>query len=65
MIHVFSPNYIKAHPETGAINIFGQRSDLLVGTMESVEGAYGKLSLNMVEYIAANYPHVDFISRPS
>jgi len=62
VIDVLSPSYISAHPNTGAINIFGQRSQLLVGTMELVEGDYGKLLMNMVEYIAANYPKVNSIS---
>ncbi len=62
VIDVFSPNYILAHPGTAAINALGQRNPNLVGTMELVNGEYGKLLLEQVQYIAANYPHVDSIS---
>lgn len=62
VIDVLSPNYILAHPDTAAINALGQRSQDLVGTMELVNGNYGKLLLSMVEYIAANYPQVNSIS---
>jgi hypothetical protein len=62
VIDVLSPKYILAHPDAAAINVFGQRSQLLVGTMELVEGEYGRLLLDMVENIAANYPRVNSIS---
>ena len=62
VIDVLSPNYIAAHPGTAAINALGQPNPNLVGTMELVNGNYGKYLLQMVEYIAANYPKVDSIS---
>jgi hypothetical protein len=61
VIDVFSPNYILSHPGTAAINASGQPSPNLVSTAELVNGAYGKLLLDLVAYIAANYP-VDSIS---
>lgn len=62
VIDVLSPNYILAHPDAAAINVFGQRSQLLVGTMELVEGDYGRLLMDMVTNIAANYPRINSIS---
>lgn len=62
VIDVFSPNYLKANPDKAAINALGQRNPNLVGTMELVEGNYGKLLLQMVDYIATNYPNVNSIS---
>ncbi len=62
VIDVFSPFYILAHPDTASINALGQRNPNLVGTMDLVEGEYGQLLLNMVDYIAANYPKVNSIS---
>ena len=41
VIDVLSPGYIRSHPDTAAVNVFGQRSSLRVGTMEMVEGEYG------------------------
>jgi len=62
VIDVFSPNYLKANPDKAAINALGQRNPNLVETMELVEGNYGKLLLQMVDYIATNYPNVNSIS---
>jgi hypothetical protein len=62
VIDVLSPSYIQAHPGTAAINALGQINPNLVGTMELVNGAYGQLLLQQVQYIAANYPHVNSIS---
>lgn len=62
VIDVYSPNYIAAHPEKAAVNVLGQRSPNLVSTAELVNGEFGKKLLDMVEYIAANYPNVDSIS---
>ncbi len=61
VIDVLSPNYILAHPGSAAINAAGQPSTDLVSTAELVNGDYGKQLLDMVDYIAANYP-VDSIS---
>jgi hypothetical protein len=62
VIDVFSPNYIAAHPDTAAINALGQRNPDLVGTMDLVNGEYGQLLLQQVQYIAAHYPKVNSIS---
>jgi hypothetical protein len=62
VIDVFSPNYIAAHPEKAAINVLGQPSPNLVSTAELVNGDFGRKLLEMVGYIAANYPYVDSIS---
>jgi hypothetical protein len=61
VIDVLSPNYILAHPGSAAINASGRASTDLVSTNELVNGNYGRLLLDMVGYIAANYP-VDSIS---
>jgi hypothetical protein len=61
-LDVLSPNYILAHPAAAAVNASGGRSSEIVGTMELVSGAYGKLLLEAVTYIARNYPDVNSIS---
>ena len=62
VIDVYAPNYILAHPEKAAINVLGQPSPNLVSTAELVNGAFGQKLLDMVQYIAVNYPNVDSIS---
>jgi hypothetical protein len=62
VIDVFAPNYIRSHPEKAAVSWLGVRSQNLVSTMELVEGDFGKLLVDMVFYIAVNYPNVDSIS---
>jgi len=62
VIDVFSPNYITSNPDKAAINVLGERSPNLVSTAELVHGAFGQMLLDMVGYIAANYPNVDSIS---
>ena len=61
VVDVFSPNYILANPSKGVINALGQPDPNLVSTSELVNGAYGQRLLDMIQYIAANYPHVDSI----
>jgi hypothetical protein len=61
-LDILSPNYIKAHPSAAAINASGGKSTDIVGTMELVNGAYGKLLLAAVTYIAKNYANVNSIS---
>jgi len=61
-LDILSPNYIKAHPAAAAINASGGKSTDIVGTMELVNGAYGKLLLAAVTYIAKNYANVNSIS---
>ena len=62
VIDVYAPNYIAAHPDKAAINVLGQPSPNLVSTAELVNGQFGQKLLDMVQYIAANYPNVDSIS---
>jgi hypothetical protein len=61
VVDVFAPNFIQAHPEKAAISFLGQPSQNLVSTTELVSGEFGQQLLDMIEYIAANYP-VDSIS---
>ncbi|MGD0003637.1 MAG: hypothetical protein ABSE06_05340 [Anaerolineaceae bacterium] len=61
-LDILSPNYIKAHPSAAAINSSGGKSTDIVGTMELVNGNYGKLLLAAVTYIAKNYSNVNSIS---
>jgi hypothetical protein len=61
VVDVFAPNYILAHPDTAAISVDGVHSTNLVSTSELVHGAFGQQLLDMIDYIAANYP-VDSIS---
>jgi hypothetical protein len=62
IIDTLAPGYIKAHPEQAAVTFDGRTNPNLVGTMDLVEGPFGQMLLDMVEYIAANYPEVDSIS---
>jgi hypothetical protein len=60
-VDALSPVYIKQNPQAAAISWDGKPSTQLVSTMQVVQGKYGQLLLQMIEYIAANYP-VDSIS---
>ena len=61
VVDVFAPNYILANPNKAAINALGVPDPNLVSTAELVNGSFGQQLLDMVQYIAANYPHVDSI----
>jgi hypothetical protein len=61
VIDAYAPTYIRAHPEKAAISFVGQPSPYLVSTTELTNGEFGQQLLEMVDYIAANYP-VDSIS---
>jgi cell division septation protein DedD len=61
VVDVFAPNTILANPSKAAINALGQPDPNLVSTSELVNGAFGQQLLDMVQYIAANYPYVDSI----
>lgn len=61
VVDVFAPNYILEHPDKAAISVDGERSQNLVSFTELVHGEFGQKLLDMIEYIAANYP-VDSIS---
>jgi hypothetical protein len=60
-VDALSPLYIKQNPQAAAISWDGKPSPQLVSTMQVVHGQYGQLLLQMIQYIAANYP-VDSIS---
>ena len=60
-VDALSPIYIKQNPQAAAISWDGKPSTQLVSTMQVVQGQYGQLLLQMIQYIAANYP-VDSIS---
>ena len=60
-VDALSPLYIKQNPQAAAISWDGKPSSELVSTMQVAQGQYGKLLLQMIQYIAANYP-VDSIS---
>lgn len=61
VVDVFAARYLQAHPEAAAITADGKPSQYLVSTTQLVEGEFGKDLLEMLDYIAANYP-VDSIS---
>ncbi len=61
VVDVYAPRYIESNPQTATISWLGQPSLYLVNTMDLVDGEFGKLLLDMIEAIAANYP-VDSIS---
>jgi hypothetical protein len=56
VVDVLAPLYIQAHPEEAAISWTGIPSKNLVGTIELVEGNFGRQLLDMIQAIAANYP---------
>ena len=60
-VDALSPVYIKQNPQSAAISWDGKPSTQLVSTMQVVQGQYGQLLLQMIQYIAENYP-VDSIS---
>ncbi len=60
-VDALSPVYIKQHPQAAAVAWDGKPSPQLVSTMQVVQGPYGQMLLQMIEYIAKNYP-VDSIS---
>ncbi len=60
-VDALSPIYIRQNPQAAAISWDGKPSTQLVSTMQVVKGQYGQQLLQMIEYIAANYP-VDSIS---
>lgn len=60
-IDIYGPKYIKEHPGTAAIAFDGRVHDEQVSFTELVEGNYGKIILDMIEYICKNYK-VDIIN---
>ena len=56
VVDVLAPRYIQEHPEAAAITWIGKPSPNLVGTMELVDGEFGRELLDMITVISANYP---------
>ncbi len=56
VVDMLAPLYLKSHPEEAAISYTGVASNNLVSTMDLVEGDFGQDALDMIEFIAANYP---------
>ncbi|MFQ5586804.1 MAG: glycosyltransferase [Thermodesulfobacteriota bacterium] len=61
IVDLYAPAYIREHPETASVRYDGLISPEQVGFIDTVEGEYGRLIIEMVEYIARNYP-VDIIN---
>jgi cellulose synthase/poly-beta-1,6-N-acetylglucosamine synthase-like glycosyltransferase len=61
MIDLFAPAYISKHPQAASVRFDGVTSTDQVGLVELTQGDYGRKLLEMVEYLAANYP-IDIIS---
>jgi hypothetical protein len=56
VVDMLAPRYLKSHPEEAAISYTGVASNNLVSTMDLVEGDFGQDALDMIGFIAANYP---------
>jgi len=56
IVDMFSPRYIKEHPEVAAANFVGEKSTEEICLTELAHGEFGKQMLDMLEYIAKNYP---------
>ncbi len=54
-IDAFGPKYISEHPGTRAIGFDGKPHDEQVAFFELVDGGYGDLIVEMIEYLAKNY----------
>ncbi|MBI5048294.1 MAG: glycosyltransferase family 2 protein [Deltaproteobacteria bacterium] len=60
-IDIFGPEYLKKYPGAAAVGFDGKQHGEQLGFMEIVEGEYGKLILEMIEYLCKNYT-VDIIN---
>lgn len=56
VVDVLAPRYVAAHPEAAAISWRGVHSKGLVSTSQLVNGEFGTLLVEMVDYITARYP---------
>jgi hypothetical protein len=56
VVDMLAPRYLQIHSDEAAVSYTGIASDNLVSTMDLVEGNFGQDALDMVEFIAANYP---------
>src|SRR5271157_496378 len=55
VVDVLAPRYVAAHPEAAAVSWRGVRSTGLVSTTQLVDGEFGTMLVEMVDYIAAHY----------
>ncbi|HAO93692.1 MAG: hypothetical protein A2X99_06355 [Deltaproteobacteria bacterium GWB2_55_19] len=55
-IDIYGPAYIEKHPGAAAVGFDGKANTEQLGFMELTEGEWGRLVLDMVEYLAKNYP---------
>ncbi len=61
IIDLFAPKYIEEHPSSAAIGYDGSVSPEQVSFAELVRGEYGRLLIELIEYICKNYT-VDIIN---
>lgn len=61
IVDVFVGRYLEEHPEVAARSVTGEASSFQVSIHELVDGAFGQQLLELITYIAANYP-VDSIA---
>lgn len=54
-IDIYGPNYIKNNPDAAAVSYDGQKNTEQLAFMEIMEGDYGKLILEMIEYLCKKY----------
>ncbi len=55
-IDLYAPKWIETHPGTAAVQVNGAPHPEQVSLAELCEGEFGKLVLEMVEYLSAHYP---------
>ncbi len=56
IIDIYAPKYIRKNIEAAAVRFDGEKSDMQVSLTELVDGEYGKMALEMIEYVSRNYP---------
>lgn len=55
-IDLYAPGWIRAHPGTAAVQADGTPHPEQVSLAELAEGEFGRVVLEMIEFLAANYP---------
>jgi hypothetical protein len=55
VVDVLAPRYVAAHPAAAAVSWRGVRSANLVSTSQLVDGEFGTMLVEMVDYIAGRY----------
>jgi hypothetical protein len=56
VVDVLAPRYVASHPGAAAVSWRGIHSANLVSTSSLVDGEFGSLLVEMVDYIASRYP---------